>query len=131
MMDNRLFNVNGSGEEMLKKTLELVFSQEGDRTTCASWFESKEKGLVLLWCKGKGNNDLPSNLNAEESLLMVLSWLKGEFAKTVELSPWCEDMDHDGHNTKGWQVYCEDWGHVGNNHYAICAIKPAYMWLGK
>ena len=27
--------------------------------------------------------------------------------------------------------YIEDWGHVGDDFYAIVAIKPAYMWYGK
>ncbi|MBL4800193.1 MAG: hypothetical protein JKY50_22585 [Oleispira sp.] len=130
-MDNRVFNVNGKGTDMLLQALKLVFSQEGQRTTCSSWAESKEHGLILTWCKGEGDHDLPSDMDASSCLSFVSSWLASDFAKDVVPSEWCGDTDHDGHNSEGWQVYCEGWGHVGGNHYAICAIKPAYMWHGK
>lgn len=130
-MDNRVFNVNGSGDEMLLKALELVFMQEGKNTTCTSWTQSKDNGLMLCWCEGKGLTLLPSPLTAKECLPFILSWLNSDFAKTVSLSEWCNDLDHDGHNSNGWQVYCEGWGHVGGYSNTICAIKPALMWHGK
>ena len=131
-MDNRIFNVNGSGSEMLRKALELAFMQEGDNTTCTAWRETKEHGLILLWAKASDNaNPLPAPLSASQCVDVVETWLQGDFAQTVELSDFCEDHDHDGSNSDGWQVYCEDWGHVGDEHYAICAIKPAFMWNGK
>lgn len=132
-MDNRIFNVNGSGSEMLLKALELVFKQEGDNTTCKGWQESKEGGLILCWW-ADGIDDitrLPAPCSATQCLSFVEQWLVGDFAKTVELSKWCGDQDHDGHNSNGWQVYVDDWGHVGDQRYSICAIKPAYMWHGK
>lgn len=130
-MDNRLFNVNGSGDEMLKAALSLVFNQEGIGTTCKSWIQTKQHGLILLWIADKDSNELPVPTDAETVFPLVSKWLEGDFAKEVILSNWCEDFDHDGSNSKGWQVYCEDWGHVAGNNYAICAIKPAYIWHGK
>ena len=130
-MNNRLFNVNGKGTDMLKDALSLVFKQWGGNTTCEAWIESQEHGLILLWHKDKNSNGLPAKMTAESVTTMVQLWLSGDFAKTVKLSDWCGDSDHDGHNSMGWQVYCEDWGHVGSNPYAICAIKPAFMWHGK
>jgi hypothetical protein len=130
-MDNRVFNVNGSGKAMLIMALELAFKQEGNNTTCSSFIESKEHGLVLVWCRGQGDHDLPADLCADECADFICKWLESDFAKTVKPSEWCGNADHDGHNSDGWQVYCEDWGHVGGNHYSICAIKPAYMWHGK
>jgi hypothetical protein len=132
MMDNRLFNVNGKGDEMLLKALQLAFLQFSDRCGVKAWEQSKEHGLVLCWSSNTHNViPTPGELTAEQALPMVKSWLASDFAKTVELSDWCSDADHDGHNSIGWQVYCGDWGHVGGQHYAICAIKPAYMWHGK
>lgn len=131
-MDNRIFNVNGSSEKMLQKTLDLVFAQEGDNTTCKAWKATKEHGLILLWSDSpKGCTPFPAPMSAIECAPIVSQWLKGDFAKSVDLSDFCEDMDHDGSNSDGWQVYCENWGHVGDEHQAICAIKPAFMWHGK
>lgn len=132
-MNNRLFNVNGKGKEMLLATLKLAFEQKGfSNTTAKSWIETEEHGLILCWCKDDKFNPLPSELTAEQCLPMVEQWLQGDFAKTVKLSKWCENIDHDGDNSLGWQVYVENWGHVGKaKSYAICGIKPAYMWHGK
>lgn len=130
-MDNRIFNVNGSGTDMLRKTLALAFMQEGARTTCKAWRQSEEHGLILLWSAPEGSNHLPAPLYSDQCVDLVENWLKGDFAKSVQLSDFCENLDHDGSNSDGWQVYCENWGHVGDEHYSICAIKPAFMWHGK
>lgn len=95
-----------------------------------AWTQTAEHGLILLWSDVVGN-PFPSPMSAFAVFPMVQSWLAGDFAKTVTQSRMCENADHDGHNVKGWQVYCEDWGHVGSQHYAICGIKPAWIWYGK
>jgi len=131
-MDNRLFNVNGEGDDMLFKTLELAFLQWGGKTTCKGWKQTKENGLILCWWCGTDRiTPMPAGLTAEECFSFVTAWLKSDFAKTVDFGRWCEDSDHDGHNGMGWQVYCEDWGHVGGENGAIVAVRPAYMWYGK
>jgi len=134
-MDNRVFNVNGKGLEMLIATLQLAFSQEGRNTTAKAYTIDPEKGLILLWyipdSKTKKINPFLVPLSAEAVAVQVMEWLKTDGAWETKLDHWDEDCDHDGHNTKGWRVYCEDWGHVGTHHNAIVAIKPAYMWHGK
>lgn len=135
-MDNKLLNVNGKGEDLLAMALKFAFNQDGYReSTCSSWEQSKTHGLILYAYHSDSSdrpiNDFPSKLTADQCLPIIQSWLSGEFAETVELSPWCDDCDHDGHNGKGWQVYLEDWGHVDNQWGVICAVKPAFMWYGK
>ena len=76
-MDNRVFNVNGSGSEALLRALELVFDQEGGNTSAKSFVESRAKGLVLIWCKGEGEHDLPGGLTAKQCLPLVENWLEG------------------------------------------------------
>jgi hypothetical protein len=129
-MDNRIFNVNGRNEELLLKALELAFEQSGFK--CKGWLATKQ-GLVLTWYVDGKTTPLPTTtgMTAAEVLPMVLSWLKSDGAKAVESTGWDADMDHDGHNSLGWRVFCEDWGHVGGSSSAICAVKPAYMWHGK
>lgn len=131
-MDNRIFNVNGTGLELLQKTLELVFMQEGSSTTCKAWKSTEEHGLILLWSSSsKDCTPFPVPLDAGQCASMADHWLKTVFDDSVKMSHFCEDIDHDGSNEEGWQVYCESWGHVGGEHAAICGIKPAYMWHGK
>ncbi len=131
MMDNRVFNVNGRGDDMLLKALDLAFVQYGD-SKCVGWRQNDSAGLILCWSASHGGvTPFPSPLNAEQCTPVVDTWLKSDFAKSVKPGERCEDYDHDGHNSKGWQVYIEGWGHVGNEQYAICAIRPAYLWHGK
>ncbi len=138
-MDNRIFNVNGESPTMLRDALKLVFAQEGDRTRAAAWVFSQEHGMILLWVIPSTGDYLrphpctpfPTPLTAEQVEPLVSLWLKSEQAKTVKCEKWDADADHDGSNGLGWRVYCGDWGHVGNESYGICAIKPAWMWYGK
>lgn len=133
-MDNRIFNVNGEGDDMLLRTLELVFEQESDNCTCKGWISSPTHGLILLWHAEeyqKGVHMLPAPMKVKDILPIVVTWLKSDEAKKIKLKDWDRDADHDGSNGPGWRVYCEDWGHVDNNFYAICAITPAFMWYGK
>ena len=129
-MDNRVFNVNGKTNDALLAALELAFSQAGSK--CKGW-KATEKGLILMWYVDGTTTPLPTKegMTASEILPMVLSWMKSDAAKEVEMTGWDANADHDGHNTVGWRVYCEDWGHVGGNSAVICAVKPAFMWHGK
>lgn len=125
-MDNRIFNVNGRGADMLRRALQLAFAQEGERTTCKAWAQTREHGLILMWCQGQGDSDLPCEMTSEQIAPMVEQWLAGEFAKTVTPGEGCQNFDHDGHNEIGWQVYFERVG-----FYVICAVRPAYLHYGK
>lgn len=131
--DNRIFNVNGETEEMLLAALKLVFQQEGDRATAKGWSFSEKDGLILHWWAedNDGVTPFPGKLNAEQCLPFVLAWLKSDQATTVACEGWDANVEHDGHNGPGWRVFCSDWGHVGDHHSAICAIKPVFLWYGK
>jgi hypothetical protein len=131
-MDNRLFNVNGEGDAMLLRALELVFEQDNMKDA-AAYRVDKEKGLILLWHRpdGRESTPFPSDLTPKEVLPIVSAWLKSDEAKKVKGGKWEDDYEHDGSNSEGWRVYCEDWGHIGDETYAICAIKHVYLWHGK
>jgi hypothetical protein len=136
-MDNRVFNVNGSGLEMLTATLELAFHQEGENTKAKGYLFDPQHGLILLWYLDQRNDDPQPHkflvpLSAELAAPMVFEWLQSEEAKKMKsIDRWDEDTNHDGHNTCGWRVYCEKWGHVGKYRNTIVAITPAFMWHGK
>lgn len=130
-MDNRIFNVNGEGRDMLASTLKLAFLQEGANTLAKAWRFIPDKGLVLLWSNREGATPFPVPMGAEEVATMAMRWLETEDAKEMACVDWDRDEDHDGCNERGWRVYCENWGHVGDEHYAICAIRPVFLWYGK
>jgi hypothetical protein len=135
-MDNKIFNVNGRSREQLKKTLELALTKEdGSLRTVEGWEYKKDKGLILLWhADTKYNNNaqkFPVPVDLETITNIAAAWLKTDEAKAVPMEGWDHDASHDGDNELGFRVYCEDWGHVGSNHYAIVAVKPAYCWYGK
>ena len=126
---NRQFNVNGREDEQLLTALKLVFSQAGWKGAKA--FYNSPKGLVFQWHQSGEGVSFPTPLNADEVFPMVKAWLKSKEAAAIKLDDWDENSDHDGHNEKGWRIFCEDWGYVGNDHYAFCCISPAYIWYGK
>lgn len=133
-MDNAVFNVNGYGREMLVQAIKLLFLQRGfnERSSVSSWSVDNERGIILYWHNaGKDSTPFPVKLSAEGAASAVWDWLQSAAADDIQLKGWDKDADLDGSTSKGWRVYSEDWGHVGRDAYAICAITPAYMWHGK
>jgi hypothetical protein len=129
MMDNQIFRVNGEDDDSLLKVLELVFDQGGHQH-CTSYTHDSKYGLVLHWDKSEGV-PFPSPMSASEILPVVRSWLNSDKADNVELVGDEQDLEHDGHNTRGWLVYVERWGYVGGFKYTICAVKSVFLWRGK
>jgi hypothetical protein len=133
-IDNRVFKINGQGDEMLLAVLELAFAHQGG-ALAVGWTADPKKGLILYWtsCLDENVNEFPAKSSPNTILPLVVSWLaKDETWENNEFDySWDMDMDHDGDNSRGWRVYCNDWGHIDRIRGAICAIKPAHMWHGK
>jgi hypothetical protein len=125
--DNVIFNVNGVGEEDLKKILCYVF----DGHPCYGYSVNKKKGLILH-CYPSSNNvtPFPSSLGAEYLIGIVMSWLKSSEAKEIPCEGFDANAEHDGDNILGWRVYTEEWGSVDGIHNCV-AVKPAWLWYGK
>jgi len=130
-MDNRLLSINGSGEELLLKAIEIACLQKGYEQTIDAYTIHPKKGLILLFYSEDRSRKLPSPMTAKEILPIVRSYLRSDAAEEVELGDFEDDKDHDGHNNVGWYVYTEEWGHVGSESAVICAIKRVYLWMGK
>lgn len=137
-MDNRIFNVNGRTKDDLLATIRLAFSQDGRNTTAKAYFIDPKKGMILLWHTDKGSIPFPAPLSAESAATMVWDWLQTK--PDTECVDWDKNLNHDGHNVPGFRAFVEDWGHVatGPNYntsdscrYAIVAVKPTYLWMGK
>lgn len=130
MFDNRVFNVNGIGADMLLRALYLAFAQEGDGTQATGYFIDRTHGMVLVWSNAEQNIvAFPVPLSPSSIAPLIVEWLESK--PDIECVSWDRNADHDGDNSLGWRVHCEDWGHVAGSHYSICAVKPAYLWHGK
>lgn len=94
----------------------------------------KDKGLILLMYvdeRNKNHNKFIAPLGADSLASMITEWLQTDEAKAIPPQRWDNDCDHDGSNSLGWRVFCEDWGHVGGEHGAIVGIRPVFLWHGK
>lgn len=129
MFDNVIFRVNGDGVHMLETALELTLLQRR-ASGFKCWKFSPKHGLILA-SYGKDFHEFPVPISAEQAAKMVFKWLSSPECKDVPYGDGCEEADIDGDIDEGWEVYCEGWGHVDNEDGAICAIRPACLWVGK
>lgn len=124
---------------MLADTLRLAMWQqrgcyEDSRDNRAEGYRiSPTHGLILLWHvpRDHGGTRFIAPLGPDALAETITEWLQTEEARSVPLTDWDRDCDHDGHNGDGWRVYCEDWGHVDHDPYSIVAIKRVHLWYGK
>lgn len=133
-MDNRIFRMNGCGVE----TLEVALRLATDGKSIKGYAIDRICGLVFLWadtttpetCISSGK--FPVAISTAVASQIAADWLATDEAWKTPLDEWCDDHDHDGHNSKGWLVYVEDWGHVEPYGWqTACAVKPCYLWHGK
>lgn len=132
--DNRVMDVNGVGDENLKKMINLAFSLYSGNTLAKNYIVTKEHGLILLsyTSKEEAQNFLIP-LDADAAFEFVKDWLKSNSASKVTLESWFKSAhDYDVmEDDDGWRVYIKDWGRVDGHHGAICAVTPSFIWYGK
>ena len=136
---NLRIDVQGAKRETFDKAFELVELMFAQAT---EYIVDPVKGLVFLWGSGIA---LPVPFSGKLMADIAWKWLEEErihshklsmsadLGKQLDknLSPYGENLDHDGSNTPGWRIYNEEWGHVGEHIYAIVAVQPAFIWRGK
>ena len=135
MSDNRHFDLTGVS---LRTSLAIAFDGATGGKAIA-WAEQdvphddrpaahRRRRLILYWSTGVtvGDSDhvpLPAPMDADQAESFVTAWL--------DAANYGPEPDHDGDNGRGHRVYCEDWGHVGNDSRAFVAIEPAWLIYGK
>lgn len=158
-MDNRIFNVNGHTLDQLKVALRLAAMQwsiNRPDDAFSGWRVDDDYGLMLLWSvpggqdpKGVKSSAFMARRPPEDLAVEVQGWLNSgsaepfydrlkrpevEWTDKVNADPrlsWDRHYNGDGDTGKGWRVYCQNWGHVGGEQYALCAVLPVWMWYGK
>ena len=118
-MDNFKFDMVAEGKDTLKVALSL-FNPPGNKV-CG--YSTDGRKLVLYWSESSKAIMLPFKMTLEQAADFAYGWL--------EQADYGPEPDHDGDNGKGWHLYCDDWGHVDNDHYAFAAIKPVWAMYGK
>lgn len=126
-MDNFRINVTARGEQTLRDAMKLAFLQHAKGAKF--WAvrpadEDKPLRMIFYWTDG-AKDILPFGftMDPEGCADFAGRWLaEAEY----DFEP-----DHDGHNTKGWRIYNEGWGHVDRDWQAVVAVTPVWAMHGK
>ena len=130
MSDNYQFHLAAEGLDKFEIIMRLAFSPHATSTPhIATHYEvCYDYGLVLydLRFVSDPNKDLlalPYPMDVEAAIPFAWNWLK-----TAKYPP---QPDHDGSNHKGFEVFNEAWGRVGDRRNSFVAIKPEWQMYGK
>lgn len=138
--DNSQVIVSGyGGRRAFDLAMELLFADQTashyqvkiiDRSSSAfldkkvtPLFEDQHPCMIFYWYADKGTTPLPYKMTFKECADLAWGWLQQQDYK--------DEPDHDGSNSRGWAVFNESWGHVDNSHYAVGAVSPQWIWIGK
>lgn len=119
-MDNRVINIRSVGEADFKASLRLLI----DSTIIGYRVDAEKNRLILYKYKSDKMTPTPYPMNIEQVISFAWGWF--EQSKVNGNQP-----DHDGDNEKGFNIYNEDWGHVGGEYSACAAITPIWAMYGK
>jgi hypothetical protein len=125
-MDNFHIDITSEGIEEFDQAMKIAFNHApGKKTTHYSI--DPEKGFILFWgapANGTTADEFPFPLSHIPATALLWQWLITE-------AEYGREPDHDGDNEKGWRVYNEDWGMIGNHRYSFVAIQPVWAMYGK
>lgn len=134
-MDNFEFNIRGRTKETFALAMRIAFDdlEDTEKTTAKYWFQTKYHGLVLLWAddKYKKTTPFPGPMNVNTAIEFCWNWLENANREEFELEKMDAYYDGDGSSKPAFRVFCEEWGHVDECQFAICAILPTWAWIGK
>ena len=118
MSDNFSFDLTGVPLELALSVAGVAHSKvEGYRV------DEEKNRLVLYWTSSAKAALLPAPMKIEDLTSFIHAWLE-----TADYGP---EPDCDGFVRKGWRVYNESWGHVGNEWQAFVAIEPTWLAYSK
>jgi len=133
------FCVNGEGRDALKLTLSLALKLCG--MSVESIYIHPDYGIFFGWLDETedGWQKLSDSLSLDEVTQMAWSFLRSPKVKMTYNKLFQADhfaMNFDGIIKKGWEVFYPDIrGDYGNDEldlfYAIIAVKPTLLYLGK
>jgi hypothetical protein len=131
-MDNFHIDITSEGRDEFNMAVGLAMAHVPGGKVVA-YCMHPDRGMVLFWdwdpkengsFEGHPVQKLLYQMNAKALSDFAWGWLLGG-------SDYGEEPDHDGDNHKGWRVYNESWGHVGDCWRARLAIHPEWALYGK
>jgi len=127
-MDNFHFDLTAESDALLRDAMKIAFSKHTRATHYMVW---PEKGLVFFWTKP----DPKDQVGAPEPVAFPFTMDPigaADFAsRWLAETTYPKEPDHDGDNGKGWRLYNESWGHIGNYWSAMIAVQPVWAMYGK
>jgi hypothetical protein len=142
-MDNFGIDIIAEGQETLLKAIEIAFAHNAPGNRVESYHVTKlvsddyhglpksvdgRNAIILRWMKAEKISEddpvnLPFKLDAKGAADFAQRWLAEQ--------DYGREPDHDGHNKKGWRIITSNWGFVGSDRAAVCAILPWWATYGK
>lgn len=119
-MDNFHIDITHDSAEVLGKALDIGF---GGYRKAVGYSINPDKGFVLYWSESKGMVPFPVSMDAATVRPLISAWLAEQ--------NYGREPDHDGDNKRGWRLYNEAWGRVGDESRTFLAVKPAWTMYGK
>jgi len=142
-MDNFHIDVRADSREAFDLAVRLAF-MKAPVSRATHFATHKKYGLILLWAPepdkdGLEVHPLPYALNDIRACEFAWSWLEEmrgteglwEYDSEDPVDSMSGPLEGAAANASAFRIFCEEWGHVGELHCAICAIKPAFAWIGK
>ncbi len=132
IMDNPIFDVNGSTTKSLKATLDLL-STNFNGNTFSRWHITPEHGMIL-YCDQAKEFDMfgPTNVDTDIVTQIAMRWLNEINYNDFIIDSRCRPIDIDGDVKRGWQVTVWHAGSgIPQSEHAVCSIRPAWIYIGK
>ena len=124
-MDNFRFDITAVGG--LQGWLDCCIGTSRKASGWSSDGNEKEPRLIFYWIAPTplvdGYHPFPSPADSLYVGIIAEAWLD-----SVKRG---KQPDHDGHNSKGFRLYNEAWGHVDGHYQAFIAVAPAWAMYGK
>lgn len=127
-MDYRNSSIKGRTTDQLRTCLNaLGLDEYGDNKKVNAWSFDSDKGLCFYSYPTNKSQELPVSMYFSELTDMIVRWLQTEEAKSFKvIHPFDTEMDHDGHNERGWRLTCNN-----DDMETALMVTPAWCAYGK
>lgn len=127
-MKEKQFKVVAEGNEILEKTIQLLFLQSGGYLTARSWKFVPGTGLVYYWHENVTDaSPFPVALDASGVYTIIKQWLAHpDSSSCVQKNSY---RNGDGSYSIGWEIT----NHLPERQefYQLLVVKPVELYHGK
>lgn len=117
------FEIAGEMELLPAAMAVAMGSHVGPRLVKAWSLDQDGKRLLLHWIITKDNYPTLGTWDVKTAISTVQSWLE---SVDYGVAP-----DTDGSTDRGFHIYNDRWGHIGDDRTAFIAVEPHWVVYGK